>query len=62
MDTIADATKSSTTQAEEPSLRTITIGVPDHAAIDASVPEVRATIEERFADFDKNSVSHVVIQ
>ncbi|KAK3944458.1 hypothetical protein QBC46DRAFT_251883 [Diplogelasinospora grovesii] len=62
MDTITDATNPSATPVEEPSLRTITMGVPDHAAIDASVPEVRATTEERFGDFDKDSVSHVVIQ
>ena len=52
MDTTADATKPLTTPVEEPSLRTITVGVPDHAAIEASVPEVRATTEERFRGFD----------
>jgi hypothetical protein len=62
MDTTADATKPLATPAEEPSLRTIAAGVPDDAAIEASVPEIRATTEERFTGFDKDSVSHVVIQ
>lgn len=62
MDTTADATQASTTPAEEPALHTITEGLPDHAAIEASVPEVRATTEERFKDYDKDRVSHVVIQ
>jgi hypothetical protein len=62
MDTIADATDTSTTLVEEPSLRTMTMGVPDHAAVGASVPEVRATTEERFGDLDKENVSHVVMQ
>jgi hypothetical protein len=46
----------------DPSLRTITLGVPDDAAIDAPVPEARATTEERFQDFDLISITHVVIQ
>lgn len=62
MDTTADTTKPSTTPAEEPALRTITEGLEDHAAIEASVPEVRVMTEERSGDFDKDHVSHVVIQ
>lgn len=62
MDTTADTTEPSTTPAEELALRTITDGVPDHVAIEASVPEVRVMTEERSGDFDKDHVSHVVIQ
>jgi hypothetical protein len=36
-------------------------GVPDDAAIDAPVPEVRATTEERFKDFAIDGITHVVI-
>lgn len=60
--TIAGATNSLETHVDEPSLRTVTLGVSDDAAIDAPVPEVRVTAEERFKDFDMNSVTHVVIQ
>ncbi len=35
--------------------------VPDDAAINAPVPEVRATTEERFKDFDIDGITHVVI-
>lgn len=62
MDTTTDTTKPSTTLAEEPALRTITVGVQDHVAIEASVPEVQVMTEERSGDFDKDHVSHVVIQ
>ncbi len=46
----------------DPSLRTITRGVPHRDALDASIPDVRAATEERFKNFDKNAVTHVVIQ
>ncbi|KAK4108737.1 hypothetical protein N656DRAFT_783990 [Canariomyces notabilis] len=51
----------------DPSLRTLTVGpngVPndDDAAIEAPVPDVQATTEECFKDFDTNSITHVVIQ
>ncbi|KAL2145794.1 hypothetical protein VTI28DRAFT_6293 [Corynascus sepedonium] len=62
MDTIVGATNLSGTQVDDPSLRTIILGVPEDIAIDAPVPEVRATAEERFKDFDINSITHVVIQ
>lgn len=62
MHTTADTTKPSTTPAEEPALRTITAGVQDNVAIEASVPEVRVMTEERSGDFDKDHVTHVVIQ
>ncbi|KAK2599688.1 hypothetical protein N8I77_011421 [Diaporthe amygdali] len=62
MDTTADTTKPSTTPAEEPALRTITVGVQDNVAIEASVPEVQVMTEKRSGDFDKDHVSHVVIQ
>ncbi len=44
----------------DPSLRTITRGVGRRAAIDAPVPEVRATTQEHLDNFD--AVTHVVIQ
>jgi hypothetical protein len=44
------------------SLRTITEGVPDTVAIDAQVPDVRVRTEERFADLDLSTISHVAIQ
>lgn len=62
MDPTADTTKPSTTPADEPALRTITQELPDHLAIEASVPEVRVTTEGRSEDFDKGNVSHFVIQ
>jgi hypothetical protein len=64
MDTNADAANSSAAAAENPtgSLRTIEMGVPDEAAIDALVPEVRVTVEESGGMFDLDSVSHVVLQ
>ena len=37
-------------------------GVPDAAAIDAQVQDVRVTTEERFANFDPSTISYVVIQ
>ncbi|KAK4115524.1 hypothetical protein N656DRAFT_775412 [Canariomyces notabilis] len=45
-------------------LRTIALGVPLDldAAIDAPVPEVCATMEERFKNYDMDRVTHVVIQ
>ncbi len=46
----------------DPSLRTITRGVPYRDAFDAPVPDVYATTEGRFADFNKSAVTHVVIQ
>lgn len=46
----------------DPSLHTLTKGVPDNEAIDAPVPEVRATVaEERFKDLDRDAITHVVI-
>ena len=44
------------------SLRNITRGVPHRDAFDAPVPDVCAATEERFTNFDTNSVTHVVIQ
>jgi hypothetical protein len=44
------------------SLRTITRGVGDRAAIDAPVPEVRAITQAHLDTFDRNGVTHVVIQ
>jgi hypothetical protein len=46
----------------DPSLRTVTRDVPDAAAIDVPIPEVIATTEENSKDFDRESVTHVVIQ
>ncbi|KAK4134631.1 hypothetical protein BT67DRAFT_496418, partial [Trichocladium antarcticum] len=46
----------------DPSLRTITRGVHTRAAIDAPVPEVHATTQEHLNNFEKSSVTHVVIQ
>ena len=46
----------------DPSLRTISQGVHIEEAIDAPVPDVRATAEERFNDFDLGAVTHVLIQ
>ncbi|KAK4041341.1 hypothetical protein C8A01DRAFT_45492 [Parachaetomium inaequale] len=46
----------------DPSLRTITRGVPKRAAIDAPVPEVHATTQEHLDNFKRNAVTHVVIQ
>lgn len=46
----------------DPSLRTITWGVHNRAAIDAPVPEVRATTQEHLNNFERNAVTHVVIQ
>ena len=39
----------------------LTDGVPDEAAINAPVPEVRATTEESFKDFAIDGITHVVI-
>ncbi|KAG7284843.1 hypothetical protein NEMBOFW57_009458 [Staphylotrichum longicolle] len=46
----------------DPSLRTITRGVHKRAAIDAPVPEVRATTQEHLNNFERKAVTHVVIQ
>jgi hypothetical protein len=46
----------------DPSLRTITRGVDRRAAIDAPVPEARATTPEHLNNFERNAVTHVVIQ
>ncbi|KAH6840609.1 hypothetical protein B0I37DRAFT_448816 [Chaetomium sp. MPI-CAGE-AT-0009] len=46
----------------DPSLRAITRGVDKRAAIDAPVPEVRATTQAHLGNFDRNAVIHVVIQ
>ncbi|KAL2190525.1 hypothetical protein L209DRAFT_750636 [Thermothelomyces heterothallicus CBS 203.75] len=48
---------------DDRSLRPITLGVSNDAAIDAPVPEVRATTtDQRCKDFDMNRTTHVVIQ
>jgi hypothetical protein len=62
LDPIEDAPNLSEVPAGETSLRTITMGVSDTEAIDAEVPDVQATTEEKFRDFDKDPVTHVVIQ
>ncbi|KAK4139772.1 uncharacterized protein C8A04DRAFT_15565 [Dichotomopilus funicola] len=48
----------------DPTLRTITRGVPDRAAIDAPIPKVRATpaTQNPLNNFDRSAVTHVVIQ
>lgn len=46
----------------DPSLRTITRGVPIHEAIATPVPEVHTTAEDRLSNFDLRRVTHVVIQ
>ncbi|KAK4153959.1 hypothetical protein C8A00DRAFT_14874 [Chaetomidium leptoderma] len=59
------ATNSSESKDDETSLRTITkgpLGYIGNDAIDAPVPEVRATTEERFRDSDVSNLTHVVIQ
>ncbi len=45
----------------DPTLLPLIDEVPDDAAINAPVPEVRATTEERFKDFDIDGITHVVI-
>lgn len=57
-----DATNAPKAQVDDPSLRTIQLGVPDDEAIDAPIPEAQATTEERFKDYDTSGVTHVVIQ
>ncbi|KAL2177562.1 uncharacterized protein P884DRAFT_15726 [Thermothelomyces heterothallicus CBS 202.75] len=48
---------------DDPSLRPITLGVSNDVAIDAPVPEVRATTtDQQCKDFDMNRTTHVVIQ
>ncbi|KAM7214608.1 hypothetical protein V8F06_010007 [Rhypophila decipiens] len=61
MDTSAGATRPlSTTPAEEPALRRIKARVPEHAAIEATVPEVQAMTEERFEGvLEKDHITHV---
>ncbi|KAH6613680.1 hypothetical protein B0J18DRAFT_470017 [Chaetomium sp. MPI-SDFR-AT-0129] len=48
----------------DPTLRKITRGVPDHAAIEAPIPDVRATpaTQNPQNNFDRCTVTHVVIQ
>lgn len=64
MDANADATSSSVASAESlsTSLRTISMGVADEAAIDALVPELRVTVADSGEAFDLDSISHVVLQ
>lgn len=45
----------------DPSLRTLTEGLHSAAAIDAPIPEVRATTEESFQDLARDGITHVVI-
>ena len=66
MDTITGPTTSSDLQADEPSPKLRTLKCEPGGicvdTIDAPVPEVRATTEECFRAFDRDNVTHVVIQ
>ncbi|KAL2145608.1 hypothetical protein VTI28DRAFT_6666 [Corynascus sepedonium] len=66
MDTITGSTTSSDLQADEPSPKLRTLKCEPGGIcvdiIDAAVPEVRATTEECFRAFDRDNVTHVVIQ
>ena len=46
----------------DPSLRTITRGVSYQDAFDMPVPHVRAITQVNLDNFERNAVSHVVIQ
>lgn len=50
----------------DPTLRTLKLGPSAEpvieGAIDAAIPEVGATTEARFKDFDRSAVTHVVIK
>ncbi|KAK4245589.1 hypothetical protein C7999DRAFT_34076 [Corynascus novoguineensis] len=65
METTTEATDSQKPEAfgeQEISLRALRKGLPDDTVIDAQVPEVRATTQDRFTNFDLFTISHVVIQ